>query len=952
MRVYELAKELGIANKDLVAKIQGMGIQVANHMSALELPDADKIRRNLIRERQESLEEVRLDTTVIRRRSRNATAPSAAGARAAAAQVSQVRPEPAPVVAPPPEPPPAPPAPVVEAAPPPPPAPIVRPAPVKPPEPVAPPAPAPVVVKAAPPPPAEPTPAPVVVLEPPPQPSKVRETLEQAPVGAKAAPAPSAAPAPTAPPTAAAAPAAPEPAPAVSAPEDQTPPPVMEIRALPQVVEGVAAGEGESTRPRFRQIPQPVVTGSAATGQFIQLPGRDANNQVIPRVEIRDRDEELRRLGRGVIGRLPAGGQNRFGARPPGGPSGPGGNRPGGPPPRKRQVAAGKKIKQTQITTPAEHKRVVRMAETITVSDLAREMGIKGNEVVKRLWALGMMGININQSIDQDTASLIANEFGWAIESRAFREQELLADVEEDPPESLVPRAPVVTIMGHVDHGKTSLLDAIRKAKVAEGEAGGITQHIGAYKVKATHGEVTFLDTPGHEAFTAMRARGAKMTDIVVLVVAADDGPMPQTIEAINHAKAAEVPLVVAVNKCDKPDANPAQIRTKMMEYGLVPEEFGGETIYVDVSAVTKQGIDKLLEMLALQTELLELKANPNKPGFGHIVEARLDRNRGPISTVLVEAGTLRTGDLVVAGSFSGKVRAMTDDHGKTVTSAGPSTPVEILGLDGVPEAGDTFNAVTDEKLAKQIIEHRRETRRTRDAAASAPRGVSLENILDKIREGEVKEVKIVLKADVQGSVEALAAALRQLSTPTVGVNVISSGVGGITESDVSLSKASAGIIIGFNVRPAGKSQALAEQEGVEIKTYQVIYDAIDDVKKAMVGMLEPVQREKVLGKATVRQVFSIPKIGTIAGCMVSEGKLARRNQVRLVRDSVVIYTGRLASLRRFKDDVNEVEKGYECGMSIDGYNDLKEGDVIESFEIEQIAASLDAPINAPPIHR
>lgn len=442
------------------------------------------------------------------------------------------------------------------------------------------------------------------------------------------------------------------------------------------------------------------------------------------------------------------------------------------------------------------------------------------------------------------------------------------------------------------------------------------------------------------------------MTDIVVLVVAADDGPMPQTIEAINHAKAAEVPLVVAINKCDKPDANPAQIRTKMMEYGLVPEEFGGETIYVEVSAVTKQGIDKLLEMLALQSELLELKANPNKPGFGHIVEARLDRNRGPISTVLVEAGTLRTGDLVVAGSFSGKVRAMTDDHGKPVTSAGPSTPVEILGLDGVPEAGDTFNAVTDEKLAKQIIEHRRETRRSRDAAASAPRGVSLENILDKIREGEVKEVKIVLKADVQGSVEALSAALKQLSTPTVGVNVISSGVGGITESDVSLSKASSGIIIGFNVRPAGKSQALAEQEGVEIKTYQVIYDAIDDVKKAMVGMLEPVEREKVLGKASVRQVYSIPKVGSVAGCMVTEGKVARRNHVRLVRDAVVIYTGRLASLRRFKDDVNEVEKGYECGLSIDGYNDVREGDVIESFEIEQIAAALDAPINAPPVHR
>ncbi|MCG5055536.1 MAG: translation initiation factor IF-2 [Myxococcales bacterium] len=938
MRVYELAKELGIPNKDFVNKVQAMGIQVSNHMSVLELVDADRIRRNLIRERQESLEEVRLDTTVIRRRSRNATAPSAAGARAAAARVNEVRPEP-PVVEAPPEPPP----PVVAA----------RPAPeVLPPPPAPPPPPPPEPIKAV-----EAPPAP----EPePPAPEPVPVVVAAAPAPAPAPPEPEAPPVrePAAPPAVVAAPAAPlagEPpaappaAPPPAAPPAppapaQGPPPVMEIRALPNPGTPPSA-DGTEPRPRFRQIPQPVVTGSAATGQFIQLPGRGENNSV-PRVEIRDRDEELRRLGRGVIGRLPPG-QNRFGGRPPGGPGGPGG-RNLGPPPRKRQVAAGKKVKQTQITTPAEHKRVVRMAESITVSDLAREMGIKGNEVVKRLWALGMMGININQSIDLDTAMLIANEFGWQVESKSFREEDMLGSEEVDAPEDLEPRAPVVTIMGHVDHGKTSLLDAIRKANVAEGEAGGITQHIGAYKVHSAQGDVTFLDTPGHEAFTAMRARGAKMTDIVVLVVAADDGPMPQTVEAINHAKAAEVPLVVAVNKIDKPDANPGQIRNKMMEHGLVPEEFGGQTIYVDVSAKTKQGIDKLLEMLALQSELLELKANPKKAARGHIVEARLDRNRGPISSVLVESGTLRAGDLVVAGIFSGKVRAMMDDHGKPVAQAGPSTPVEILGIDGVPEAGDTFNVVSDEKLAKQILEHRRETRRSRDAAASAPRGVSLENILDKIREGEVKEVKIVLKADVQGSAEALSAALTKLSTPTVGVNVISSGVGGITESDVTLAKASSAIVIGFNVRPAGKSQSLAEQEGVDIKTYQVIYDAIDDVKKAMVGMLEPVEREKLMGKATVRQVFTIPKVGAVAGCMVTEGKIHRRNQVRLVRDSVVIYTGRLGSLRRFKDDVNEVDKGYECGLSIDGYNDLKDGDVIESFEIEQIAASLDAPIGAP----
>ncbi|MDX2022696.1 MAG: translation initiation factor IF-2 [Deltaproteobacteria bacterium] len=942
MRVYELAKELGIANKDLVAKIQGMGISVANHMSALELLDVDRIRRNLVKARQDTLEEVRLDSTVIRRRSRNAPAPAPAAAPPAAAPPAAAPPAPAPVQSRPEvraerpevEKPPAPPrepARVVAA----PPAPAPAPAPEK------------IVAKEAP----APAPAPVVEKAP-----EAPKPVASAPVVVKPAEAPAPAvvakaPAPEPKPEPKIEAPAPEPEPVVAAPEPSGPPAVVEIRPIiPLPPPPAATPEGQTeVRPRFRQIPQPVVTGSAATGQFIQLPGRGENN-TIPRVEIRDRDEELRRLGRGVIGRLPAGGQNRFGQRPPGGPGAPSpgpGGRNMGPPPRKRQVAAGKKVKQTQLTTPAEHKRVVRMAESITVSDLAREMGIKGNEVVKRLWGLGMMGININQSIDQDTASLIANEFGWAIESKAFREQELLDATEDvDAPEDLVPRAPVVTIMGHVDHGKTSLLDSIRKANVAEGEAGGITQHIGAYKVHSDKGDVTFLDTPGHEAFTAMRARGAKMTDIVVLVVAADDGPMPQTIEAINHAKAAEVPLVVAVNKIDKPGADPAKIRTKMMEYGLVPEEFGGETIYVDVSAKTKQGIDKLLEMLALQTELLELKANPKKAARGHIVEARLDRNRGPISSVLVEAGTLRTGDLVVAGGFSGKVRAMMDDHGKPVGQAGPSTPVEILGIDGVPEAGDTFNVVTDDKLAKQIVEHRRDARRSREAAASAPRGVSLENILDKIREGEVKEVKIVLKADVQGSAEALSAALSKLSTPTVGVNVISSGVGGITESDVTLAKASSAIVMGFNVRPAGKSQGLAEQEGVDIKLYQVIYDAIDDVKKAMVGMLAPVEREKVVGKAQVRQVFTNAKIGSIGGCMVTEGKIARRNQVRLVRDSVIIYTGRVGSLRRFKDDVNEVDKGYECGISIDGYNDLREGDVLESFEIEQIAAILDAAIS------
>jgi translation initiation factor IF-2 len=578
-------------------------------------------------------------------------------------------------------------------------------------------------------------------------------------------------------------------------------------------------------------------------------------------------------------------------------------------------------------------------------------MGVKGNEVVKKLWALGMMGVNINQNIELDAASLIATEFGYQVESTAFNEEEVISEGQvEDNPEDLLPRAPVVTVMGHVDHGKTSLLDAIRKANVAGGEAGGITQHIGAYRVHTSHGDVVFLDTPGHEAFTAMRARGAQMTDIVVIVVAAEEGPMPQTVEAIKHAQAAGVPILVAINKIDKPGANPAMVRTRLMEQQLVAEEMGGETIFVEVSAKTKQGIDRLLEMLALQAEVLELRANPKKAAKGHVVEARLDRSRGAIATVLVEEGTLRGGDLVVAGEAYGKLRAMLGDKGQNITEAPPSTPVELLGLDGVPDAGEIFNVVADEKSAKALVEHRREQRKRKEASSTTR--VSLENILEKIKLGEVKEVRIVLKADVQGSVEAISNALRNLSTPTVGVNVIAAAVGGITESDVTLAKASAAIVVGFNVRPAGKSRALADQEGVDIKLYQIIYDAIDDVKKAMLGMLSPVTKEKILGRAEVRQVFHITKAGTVAGCTVVEGKVTRRSHVRLIRDSVVVHTGRLSSLRRFKEDASEVTHGYECGIGIENYGDVKEGDIIEAFEVESIAAVLDQPTSAPPARK
>ena len=880
VRVYELAKECNLAPKDLVAKIRALGIDVANHMSNLDSADADRIRRSIERERQESLVETRLNDTVIRRRSRM---PGVAPARPRTEVPVAAKPA-------------APPAPV---------APVEHPpADTR-------------VIFAVP----EPEPAPVV--EEPLPPPVSQPVVEVAP------------PAPE--------PVVAEPGPVAPAPElilDAAPEPPAEP-AAPQPT--VQEAKPTAVLPPVIKIPQPVVTGSAATGQFIQLPGMPGRDGSVPKIEIKDRDEELRRLGRsGLVSRGPGGRDWRQPGSAPG-------QRPGGPP-RKKVAAAGKKTKQTQITTPAEHKRVIRMGETIGVSDLAQKMGVKGNEVIKKLWALGMMGVNINQDVDQDTATLIANEFGYQIESTAFREEEFIAEGQADSPEDLVTRAPVVTVMGHVDHGKTSLLDAIRKANVAAGEAGGITQHIGAYKVHTPTGDVVFLDTPGHEAFTAMRARGAQMTDIVVIVVAAEEGPMPQTIEAIKHAQAAEVPILVAINKIDKPGANAAAVRTKLMEQGLVAEELGGDTIYVEVSAKTKVGIDKLLEMLALQAEVLELKANPNKAARGNVVEARLDRARGAIATVLVKEGTLRLGDLVVAGEAYGKLRAMLGDKGQIITEAGPATPVELLGLEGVPDAGELFNVVTDEKSAKALVEHRREQRKRKEASANTR--VSLENILDRIKEGAVKEVRIVLKADVQGSVEAISNALRNLSTPTVGVSVISSGVGGITESDVTLAKASSAIVIGFNVWPAGKSRALADQEGVDIKLYQIIYDAIDEVKKAMVGMLSPVTREKALGRVEVRQVFHIAKAGTVAGCFVTEGKITRKAQVRLVRDSVVVFTGKLSSLRRFKDDASEVTHGYECGITNDGFGDLKEKDVIEAFEIETMAATLDAAITDKPTRR
>jgi translation initiation factor IF-2 len=551
----------------------------------------------------------------------------------------------------------------------------------------------------------------------------------------------------------------------------------------------------------------------------------------------------------------------------------------------------------------------------------------------------GMMA-SINQVLDADTATLIASEFGYNIENVTF-DAEAAVEVghEAVSEEHLQSRPPVITIMGHVDHGKTSLLDAIRETNVTAGEAGGITQHIGAYTVDVHGRRVTFLDTPGHEAFTAMRARGAKVTDIVVLVVAADDGVMPQTIEAINHARAANVPMVAAVNKIDKSEANLDRIKQGLADHGLVPEDWGGDTVCVPVSAKTREGLPHLLEMLLLQADLLELKANPDKPARGIIVEAKLDRGRGPVATVLVQEGTLRPGDPFVCGPNAGRVRAMIDDKGHKVSDADPSTPVEILGLSAVPEAGSSFVVVADEATARQVADHR--LAKHREASLLKTAKVSLEDLYRQVQAGDTKELRIVIKADVQGSVEALADALTRLSTEEVRLNVLHASVGGITESDVMLASASNAVVIGFNVRPESKATTAAEREGVDVRLYTIIYDALNELRDAMEGLLEPTFREKVIGRAEVRDTFSIPSIGTIAGSFVTDGKVTRNSAARLVRDHVVVYTGKITSLRRFKDDAREVQSGYECGIGLDNFQDLKVGDTIEAYEMEQVVRRL-----------
>lgn len=672
---------------------------------------------------------------------------------------------------------------------------------------------------------------------------------------------------------------------------------------------------------------KPAEKAKAASGE-----GKSEHNARGKKEDRRERDEDTQgRNAKGKGGKGAKGGRDRNNAR-------------NGDDERVRGGKKGKKLKlepnQHAFQAPTEpvvHE--VLVPETITVADLAHKMAVKGVEVVKALMKMGMM-VTINQSIDQDTALIVVEELGHIGKPAAADDPEAFLDEGAEAVEAeALPRPPVVTVMGHVDHGKTSLLDYIRRAKVVQGEAGGITQHIGAYHVKTPRGVITFLDTPGHEAFTAMRARGAKATDIVILVVAADDGVMPQTIEAIAHAKAAGVPIVVAVNKIDKEAANPERIRQELTQHEVIPDDWGGTVQFIDVSAKKGTNIDALLEAVLLEAEVLELTAPVDAPAKGIIVEARLDKGRGAVATLLVQSGTLKKGDMLLAGTAFGKIRAMVDENGKSITEAGPSIPVEILGLSDVPNAGEDAMVLADEKKAREIALFRQG--KYRDVRLAKQQAAKLENMFNNMGETQAQSLSVIIKADVQGSYEALAGSLKKLSTDEVKVNVLHSGVGGITESDVNLAIASGAFIIGFNVRADASSRKLAENENVEIRYYNIIYDAIDDVKAAMGGMLSPEEKEQVTGTVEIRQVISVSKVGNIAGCMVTDGVVKRDSHIRLIRNNVVIHTGELSSLKRYKDDVKEVRMGFECGLMIKGFNEIMEGDRLECFDIVEVARTL-----------
>ncbi|MBI5139792.1 translation initiation factor IF-2, partial [Candidatus Nomurabacteria bacterium] len=607
--------------------------------------------------------------------------------------------------------------------------------------------------------------------------------------------------------------------------------------------------------------------------------------------------------------------------------------------PKKKKIPQGKELKKTKITIPKAIKRIVEMENTISIQELANQLNVKATDVLKKLMSFGQMA-TIQQILDLDTATLIASDYKHEVKNIVFNENILLAQ-SEDKPEELKPRPPVVTVMGHVDHGKTSLLDAIRQTHVTDTEAGGITQHIGAYIVEKEGKQITFIDTPGHEAFTQMRARGALVTDIVILVVAADDGVMPQTREALSHAQAAHVPIIVAINKIDKPGANPEKIKQSLSDLELLPEEWGGQTIFIAVSALKKTNLDKLLEGILLQAEIMDLKANPNRRASGIVLESKLDKGKGPVVTLLVKRGTLKIGDNLISGTSFGKVKAMLNDKGQIIKSVQPGAPVEVLGLDNVPKAGDSFDTPTTEADATKIISHRKNFEKAKTELASQGK-ITLENLFSKIQAGTAKELTCILKGDTYGSIEAIRDSLEKTSTEKVKVKIIHTATGAINESDVLLASASSALIIGFNIRPDTKARVLAENEHVEIKCYSIIYELLDDIKKSMIGLLEKKKIEKFLGRAEVKQIFVIPKMGTIAGTSVIDGKIIRGAHVRLLRDSKVVYEGQMSSLKRFKDDAKEVITGTECGIGIENYNDIKAGDIIEAFQIELISPELN----------
>jgi translation initiation factor IF-2 len=722
-------------------------------------------------------------------------------------------------------------------------------------------------------------------------------------------------------------PAAPVPAPVLVA----TPPPVAPT-PVPRGPDARPAARGAAATPKTGVeywtgrpgVPMPAQSASRAVSTQPNMPRRV---QYDPRA--------------GTMGGPSARRDVRAPGQQPGRPmmgrgTGGAGRRPMGPiGPRKPSMISTQEM--------SAHKKVIRIESDVTLQTMAQRMSLKATELLMKLLSMGMSNIHINTTLDADTAKILAGEFGWEVEDVSKSEEQSIAEArgeEEAPADTEVSevRPPVVTVMGHVDHGKTSLLDKIRKADVAGGEAGGITQHIGAYRAETKHGTVVFLDTPGHEAFTQMRARGASVTDIIVLVVAADDGVMPQTKEAVAHAKAAKVPIIVAVNKIDKPQADPERVKRELGEIGLVPEDWGGDTLFVPVSAATGEGIDKLIESISLQSEILELRANAKRSASGTVLEALLDRGRGPVARVLVQDGTLRVGDFVLAGAGFGKVRAMTNEHGKQLHEAGPATPVEILGLNEVPNAGDHMDVVKDPKKAQEVAESRRGKMAKNNIPATAK--VSLEELSKRIAESGQQELRVIIKGDVQGSVEALADAMTKLSTEKVRLSVINAAVGAITEGDVNLAIASRAIIVGFNVRPAGKSSTLAEENKVEIRLYSIIYNALEDLQGAMEGLLPPTLVEKRHGKAEVRQIFKVKGVA-VAGCYVTEGKIVRSGKMRLLRDGNVAWDGKIESLKRFKDDAREVPEGFECGISLENFNDLKEKDILESYEVEEIKQKL-----------